>query len=117
MATIKIPISYTYRQYPLSPEATKYSKKLAERKAKKAGFYYAIGGISLMSFLCLLLMEVYPEASSNIVLLGMALGIWAGLDLNRMINRWYEMRIQAALKNIDPGALSELLRHNEANGN
>lgn len=117
MATMKIPVSYTYRQYPLSPEATQYSKRLAERKAKHSGFIYALGGIVLMIFPCLLLWDIYPEMGSSVAVVGMALGVWASIDLNRMINRWYEMRIQAALKKIDPAALAELLRRNETNGN
>lgn len=113
MAMIKIRIPYKYTSYPFSPEATMYSKKLAARKAKKTGVLFAMYGAFLMSIISILSFKLYPAVNESIFLLALALGIWAGLDLNPMINKWYEMRIQAALKNIDPKTAADLLHNRE----
>lgn len=100
MPVIKIPVQYTYQVYPFSREATEYSKKLAARKASKTDFIMAIllGIIALLgcSYLFISVFPSFSFGAGNIVFI--ALGIWAGVDVDRMINAWYESRIEQALK-------------------
>ncbi|HIU32924.1 MAG TPA: hypothetical protein IAB02_00015 [Candidatus Pullichristensenella excrementigallinarum] len=95
---IKVPVRYTYKEYPFCPEATAYSRKLARRKAEKRGILFAVLGCLAMMVAFIAFMKVYPESNEGFVLFAIVLGIWAGLDANRMINKWYEMRIEQELK-------------------
>ncbi|MCD8006356.1 MAG: hypothetical protein LUF29_05210 [Oscillospiraceae bacterium] len=81
MAGIRIPYTYTYQQYPFSPEATRYSKELAQRKAKrKSGMTrFAIilcGGMVTISLLAGILSAMGAPAIVELIMMPVVFVLW-----------------------------------------
>ncbi len=97
----RIRYSYNYMVYPKSPEATKYSRKLAKRQAMGSGVLYATLLAVAFAF-AVIIVAAYADiiGLATLLLLPAAIGggIWLGLFINRRINDCLEKKIYAAIE-------------------
>ncbi len=100
MATIRY--TYSYTNYPESPTATEYSKKLNKRLAAKTGvayaFYFAVGALLLSIPLVNVIIDKGSDGLAFFLFIAvLALGIWGGLFVNGRINKNLEAKLEEAL--------------------
>lgn len=95
---IKVPILVNYKTYPYSVEATALSKKQAYWKASSARVITVVVTCLASALIGLLVMNLLDVNAVRGIypMIWFGLSIWAGIDVNRLIDKWYDIRIQEA---------------------
>lgn len=97
MATIKVP--YTYVEYPFSPKATKYSKRMEKNKIGTGMF----AGMATFGLLVVTVGNLDFVRDNDTVLMISALiflvaSVFSGIYAEKLRKKWYKKKILQALE-------------------